>query len=224
MKKIWAVSIFSILMMPLMGFADEIRCTERDYNIYCSLDISQYIENSRQLLTNGWKNTFQIDIALMDYAAQKVIQKSRLEAVQRCYLDPFESPCLILWKGAKSYQRYRDEEVFLNVISKFGIQALTVSELPAGNYVIRIDVQISENAAQRVETMKSWLKQGNGEMGILSIGTGALLTNVFSHRTQEVEDNVSSKKIVLQTTPFYIDVGEADSFGQEAGRPENDLD
>lgn len=207
MRYIYPSLLFFALyfIFPLTAFAEDdyIQCVEDNRRIICTLYISNYIQNTQKILTNGWENTLQIDIDLMDNQQTVILQKSRLEATQRCYLDPFEAPCLILWRGASSWQRYRDESAFLHAISKIGIQALTLSELPADNYIIRATLQIMGSAQKRIESIRNWFKQSNDPKGFSS-GNSTLIGAFIGSKAENTESNV--QKITLSTTPFYIDL------------------
>ena len=130
--------------------------------------------------------------------------RSRLEATQRCYLDPFESPCLVLWRGAAKYQKYKDEDTFIKAMSRFGIQALTLTELPADNYIVRINITIMASASKRLRSIRSWFRQNAGDSGFLS-GTGSLISSFLGSRAESTEDD-ETYQITIDTAQFYIDL------------------
>lgn len=207
MRKI-LYTVFFILMCLLpqaaMAEADTIQCSESNRNVICRVTIPEFVAKVRQMLTNGWENTIQIQISLMDSASEKVISKSRLEATQRCYLDPFESPCLLLWRGASKWQRYRDENAFLHAFSHFNIQALTLGELPADNYVIRLTMVVVPSAQKRMNSILNWGKTGDGDSGASLWNTNSLIGSVVRSRAEGIENQAFVT--TLETTQFYIDV------------------
>jgi hypothetical protein len=206
-RLIYLVGLLGIGLLPSMSWAqhsDIVQCAESEKRILCNLSIYDFIERVSPILTNGWENTLQIDIALLNSAGDKVIQRSRLEATQRCYLDPFASPCLILWRGAPTWQRYRDENAFLKAMSHFGIQALTLTDLPADNYKIRIHIQLTASAQKRLESIRSWFKQSGSDSGNGVFGNGSFIGSFLSSRAEAIEDDVY--EIELETTQFYIDL------------------
>lgn len=205
MKKLFVFLGLFFILLPSCAFADDdiIQCVESEKRILCSLFIPGFIQTSAPLLVNGWENTFQISIELRDAEKLKLIKRTKLEASQRCYLDPIESPCLILWRGAKNWQRYKDEDVFLHAMSKFGFQAFTLVDLPPGNYIVRVTFQIMPSAQKRVESIRNWFKQ-DGDPKTFSFGNSSLIGSIIGSRAESAED--SSQIITLSTTPFYIDL------------------
>ena len=208
MRKCIATLAFIGALLPCTVYAepDTIRCVEEDTRIFCTLSISDFINKVRPILTNGWENTFQIYIELLTSDGAKVLQRSKLEASQRCYLDPFESPCLILWRGAKTWQRYRDENAFLIAMSRFAIQALTLTDLPSDNYIIRISLQVTASVQKRLESIRSWFRVGFSDSGMFNTSSGSLVGAFVGSKAEEVDDDSMSQSIVLKTSPFYIDL------------------
>ncbi|MBQ9817700.1 MAG: hypothetical protein IJM59_09620 [Proteobacteria bacterium] len=207
MKRI-VLSIFVLLvcLLPQIAFAeaDNVQCTESNKRIFCNLMIPQFIQKISPVLTNGWENSIQIKISLLSSDGEKTLLRSHLEATQRCYLDPFESPCLILWRGASMWQRYRDENAFLSALSQIGIQALTLTDLPPDNYIIRVTIQLMPSARKRMNYIQSWFKSTNGDSGSGSWSTGSIISSVLSSRAESVEEETYS--VTLDTNQFYIDI------------------
>ena len=195
-----------ILLIPVQSWAEEdhIQCAETEHRIMCNLVIPKFIETAQPLLSNGWENTLQINISLLNSTASRTIQRSRIEATQRCYLDPFDSPCLILWKGARNWQRYRDEAAFIKAMSSFGIQALTLKDLPADNYIVRIELQISASASKRLNAVRAWFRQ-NADSGSGFLGSNSLISSFLSSRVESAE-NKEIYTTTLDSTQFYIDI------------------
>ena len=195
-----------MLVLPAKSWAEDdyIQCAETEHRIMCNLVIPQFINEARPLLANGWENTLQINISLLNSSATRTIQRSRLEATQRCYLDPFDSPCLILWKGASNWQRYRDENAFVKAMSRFGIQALTLKELPADNYIVRIEIQISASASKRLNAVRTWFRQ-NADSGSFFFTNSSLIGSFLSSRVESAEAN-EVYTTTLDSTQFYIDI------------------
>ena len=202
------IAIFALIMMliPSLGWAenDYIQCAETDKRIFCNLVIPGFISKAKPLLTNGWENTLQINISLLDNSGSRTIQRSRLEATQRCYLDPFDSPCLILWKGAPSWQRYKDENAFIKAMSQFGIQALKLGDLPADNYIVRIEIQISASISKRLNSIRTWFRQ-NADTGSFFFGNNSLIGSFLGSRAESAEAN-ESVSTRIDSTQFYIDI------------------
>lgn len=215
-RLIYFIILTAVCLIPQIVMAEDlIQCTESDKRIVCNLQITEFIEQSRQLLTNGWENTLQIHISLFEADHSSPIARSRLEATQRCYLDPFESPCLILWTGATKWQRYRDEDVFLRALSHFGIQALSLGDnLPAGNYRVRVTVQIMPSASKRLQSISNWFKASSGESGNSLWSTNTLIGSVLSSHASSIEGDVLQKTI--ETSNFYIDVSLNDVDTEDA--------
>lgn len=200
--------IACFLLFPSLAWAQQqtntIQCAESEKRILCNLTLYEFIDRVSPILTNGWENTIQINISLLNSSGDQVLQRSRLEATQRCYLDPFSSPCLILWRGAPTWQRYRDETSFLKAMSHFGIQALTLTDLPADNYKIRVSIQLTASAQKRLESIRSWFKQSSGESNTGLLGSISFIGSFLSSRAEAIQDNVH--EIELETTQFYIDL------------------
>ena len=203
-----ALCLLSLMVwaFPKQAFAgtDMVQCTESDKRIVCNLSMPEFIEHVRPILTNGWENTIQINITLLNGNGNKTIKQSRLEATQRCYLDPFESPCLILWRGAPNWLRYRDEAAFLKAFSHIGIQAMTLTELPADNSIIRINIQVMASAQKRLEAIKSWFKTGSSDADNNSWSTNSLIGSFLSSRAENLRSQ--SYDTTLETAQFYIDL------------------
>lgn len=195
-----------LIGFPTYAYADSdmVQCTENEKRIICNLSMPEFIERVRSTLTNGWENTIQIHIELLSGDGNKTIRKSKLEATQRCYLDPFESPCLILWRGAPNWLRYRDETTFLKAFSHFGVQAMTLTELPADNYMIRVTVQVMASAQKRLEAIRSWFKSGSSDTDGNSWGTNSLIGSFLSSRAENVRSQ--AHELTLETSQFYIDL------------------
>lgn len=195
---------------------DAVQCAEQDHVILCNLTIPNYVQSIRSVLANGWENSITIHISLLSGDGSKTIRKSRLEATERCYLDPFESPCLVLWRGAATWQRYRDEAALVKALSHFGVQAIALDELPADNYVIRIHIQVAASAQKRLQSIRSWFKSGDSDSGFLSANSliGAILT---SHAESLAGHSLET---TLETSQFYIDL--AFSGEDAAGAPDQE--
>ena len=197
-----------ILLFPALGYAEEdyIQCTENDRRVLCNLHLPNYIQSAHSMISNGWENTLQINISLTDSSGSTVLQRSRLEATQRCYLDPFESPCLILWKGASHWQRYRDDKAFIKAMSHFGIQALTLKELPPDNYIVQIEISIFASASKRLNSIRSWFRQNASESGNFLFGNNSLISSFLSSRAESAE-NSETLTATFESAQFYIDIG-----------------
>ena len=207
MKRFWIYIMLVPMLLwcaPCAFAADTVQCTETGKKVICNLSIGNFIKSAKGLLTNGWENTLQINIALLDGSGETVIMRSRLEATQRCYLDPFESPCLVLWRGASKYQKYKNEETFLKAMSRFGIQALTLTELPADNYIIRVSITVMASAAKRLRSIRTWFQQNTSDSGFLA-GTGSLISSFLGSRAESAEAD-ESYQITIDTAQFYIDL------------------
>ena len=196
-----------MMLFPAFCYAEDdyIQCTENERRVLCNLHIPTFIQKAQSMISNGWENTLQINISLKDSEGSAVIQRSRLEATQRCYLDPFESPCLILWKGATSWQRYRDDKAFIKAMSHFGIQALTLKELPPDNYIVQIEISIFASASKRLNSIRSWFRQNSSESGSFLFGNNSLISSFLSSRAESAE-NSETLTATFESTQFYIDV------------------
>ena len=205
MKRACACILFAVLcLMPVCAFAesDMILCSEDSGSVLCSLRIPEFITRVQPILTNGWENTLKIQIWLMSADGTQKIGRSQLEATQRCYLDPFESPCLILWSGAARWQRYRDEEVFLRALSQFGIQALKLNGVEPGNYFVRMTIQVMPSALKRIESIRAgYRSDGDSSSGTWS--TSSFISAVMSSQASRMDDEIY--ETTLETLPFYID-------------------
>ena len=196
----------AIALMAQTAFAEDyIQCSQSQGRILCNLIIPDFVNSVSSILTNGWENTIQIHISLLDRDGRYVVMRSRLEATQRCYLDPFESPCLILWRGASHWQRYRGEAAFLTAMKHFGIQALKLKDIEPAEYVVRITVQVMASAQKRLESIRGWFKSGGSESGFSVFSPGGLISSFLGSRAEETGDQVN--EITLETFPFPIDVG-----------------
>ncbi|MBQ4359305.1 MAG: hypothetical protein II767_03535 [Proteobacteria bacterium] len=186
---------------------DTVQCAEQDRVILCNLTIPNYVRRIRSVLANGWENSITIHISLLSGDGSKTIRKSRLEATERCYLDPFESPCLVLWRGAATWQRYRDEAALVKALSHFGVQAISLDDLPADNYMIRVRIQVAASAQKRLQSLRSWFKQGDSDAGFWS--TNSLIGALLTSQAEAVEGH--SLETTIETSQFYIDLAFSDA-------------
>ncbi|MCL2326766.1 MAG: hypothetical protein FWC40_09785 [Proteobacteria bacterium] len=183
---------------------DTLICSEHRQAVICSLSIPNYVQRMAPFLTNGWENAIRIDVLLLDAGGTRVLRKSELQATQRCYLDPFESPCLLLWRGAKNWITYRDEAEFLEAISNFTIQALKLEGLPPDNYRVRVLIHISANNQKQIATVKQWFKQIGSDTAGFHLGETTLVGSFMSIYTAGVEQ--PAQTLILETAQFYIDL------------------
>ena len=72
--------IMLMLALTVCGFApgvyaadDSIQCTETEKRVICNLSIGNFIQSARSLLTNGWENSLQIQITLLDGSGTKTL-------------------------------------------------------------------------------------------------------------------------------------------------------
>ncbi len=206
MKRLYAFILLAMIcLFPACAFAesDMILCSEDSGSVLCSLQISEFITRVQPVLTNGWENTLKIQIWLMSADGTQKIGRSQLEATQRCYLDPFESPCLILWSGAARWQRYRDEEVFLRALSQFGIQALKLNGIEPGNYFVRMTIQVMPSALKRIESIRAGYRASDGDSSSGTWSTSSFISAVMSSQASRMDDEIY--ETTLETLPFYID-------------------
>ena len=103
--------LFSLIFSGFSAFGKDnsIQCIPVDGRMQCQLQLHDFIRSIGEILSNGWENKLFFDIFLINDSGETV-RRSSLSASQRCYIDPFESPCLLLWSGSDSWQQYRDSQ------------------------------------------------------------------------------------------------------------------
>lgn len=181
---------------------DAIVCADQNQILVCNLSLHDYMNKTSDLMTNGWENQLDIQLDLIN-TEDKIVKTSHLHASQRCYIDPFESPCLVLWKGAKSWRTYRDASAFIKSLSNLSIHAMKLEGIEPDNYRVRATIIVTEGSEKQSDIVKKWFRQ-SGNAG-LRLGESSLIgsfISVFSPVIQEAPDY----HLVLETTEFYIDI------------------
>lgn len=180
---------------------DQLDCTVQDKTLICSVSIEDFILSTSSLMTNGWENQIDIRFDLVDNG-EDIIKTSKLHASQRCYIDPFESPCLVLWRGAKTWKTYKDDRAFLRSISSLIVHAMKFKELIADNYKVRMTITVQSGSERETESVKQIFKQTGND---LRLGDSSLVGSFISAYTP----NQTSAKLytaILETPQFYIDL------------------
>ncbi len=152
-------------------------------------------------MTNGWENQLDIQIDLLN-TDDEVVKTSHLHASQRCYIDPFESPCLVLWRGAKNWRTYRDSSVFLKSLSNLSIHAMKLTDIEPDNYRVRATITVTEGSEKQGDIVKKWFRQS--ENAGLRLGESSLIGSFMSVFAPVVESHGDTT--ILETTEFYIDI------------------
>lgn len=190
------------LFTPHSALAEDLMdCTVQVKTLICSVTLEDFILTTASLMTNGWENQIDIRFELIDNN-QDIIKTSRLHASQRCYIDPFESPCLVLWRGAKTWKTYKDDRAFLRSISSLTVHAMKFKELIADNYKVRMTITVQSGSERETESVKQIFKQTGND---LRLGESSLVGSFISAYTP----NQTSAKLyttVLETPQFYIDL------------------
>ncbi len=192
--------LFSVVSSQ--AFADDsILCTAQDQMLVCNLSVENLMTRASKVMTNGWENQIEILYELID-SNENVVKTSKLSAAQRCYIDPFESPCLVLWRGAKAWREYRDERMFLTAMSTITAQAMKLKDLAPDNYRVRATLTVQSGSTRQMQDVKQWFRQSGTDTSRSS--DSSLIGSFISSYTPEAL--IFSKYIeILETTNFFID-------------------
>lgn len=208
-----AFFLFLLLLSLVSGtaLADDIQCLEVNGFIQCRMQIPEFVNSIRGTLTNGWENRLAFNIYLLD-ASGVTIQESQLKATQRCYIDPFESPCLLLWAGASTWLTYADDVHFLNALSRLRMRVFKLNHLEPGNYRVQVVIRLNMVTEKQANNLRNWLKS-SGQEDPTSVGknTSTLLGNFMDAFTQ-ISEGASEAMTTISTMPFYIDLSMSDNF------------
>ena len=186
----------------LPSYADDsIVCADQNQVLVCNIELGNFIQKTSSLMTNGWENQLDIQLDLIN-PEDEIVKTSHLHASQRCYIDPFESPCIVLWRGAKSWRTYRDASVFLKSLSTLSIHAMKLEEVEPDNYRVRATITVTEGSEKQSDIVKKWFRQ-SGSAG-LRLGESSLIGSFMSVFAPVVESH--GDKTILETTEFYIDI------------------
>ena len=191
-------------LFTLSAYAeDTLVCADQNQVLVCNIELNHFIKKTEELMTNGWENQIDIQIELLD-TQDRVVKTSLLHASQRCYIDPFESPCLVLWRGAKNWRTYRDIPAFLKSLSSLSVHAMRLQTLEPDNYRVRATITVTEGSEKQSDIVKKWFRQ-SGNAG-LRLGDSSLIGSFMSVFAPDVTE-FHHDQIILETTDFYIDVG-----------------
>ena len=183
---------------------DTLSCTGHDNAVVCNLSIPSFVNRMAAIMTNGWENAIVVQAYLQGATNNTIIRQSTLQASQRCYLDPFESPCLLLWRGAKTWITYKNEMEFLNAFANFNIQVFQLKGLAADNYRVRVKITISTNQQKQQEVVKQWFRQSGSDTSFLRLGDTTLVGSFMSAYAISVKEPLD-QSVTLETTQFYLD-------------------
>ncbi len=180
---------------------DSISCVEQNKSLVCSVVLDSFMESAATLMTNGWEN--QIDILFEFNDVNGIVLKtSSLHASQRCYIDPFESPCLVLWRGAKTWKTYRDDKSFLRSFANLKVHAMKFSVLEPDNYYVRMTITVKAGSEREYDSVKKIFKQTGND---LRLGDSSLVGSFISAYTPAMSSSRLYIK-TLETPQFYIDL------------------
>ncbi len=181
---------------------DAIVCADQNQILVCNLSLHDYMNKTSDLMTNGWENQLDIQLDLIN-TEDKIVKTSHLHASQRCYIDPFESPCLVLWRGAKSWRTYRDVSTFIKSLSNLSIHAMKLNGVEPDNYRVRATIIVTEGSEKQSDIVKKWFRQ-SGNAG-LRLGESSLIGSFISVFAPVIQE-APGYHLVLETTEFYIDI------------------
>jgi hypothetical protein len=180
---------------------DSVVCSTQNKILVCNLDITNFMQIASHLLTNGWENRIDIQIDLIDKNNEHV-KTTALHATQRCYIDPFDSPCLVLWRGASTWRTYKNENTFIDALSHLTVHVMKLDGLQADNYSIRTVINVRAGSDHQQASVKKWFRQTGSDDTRMS--DSSLIGSFISAYTPETID-MSRYIMTLQTEQFYID-------------------
>lgn len=148
--------------------SDSLTCKVDDEAIICEADIEEFLSDEiRDVLNNGWENTLLFNLLLLD-EDNDVVGLSYSELSQRCYIDPFDDPCLALWSGSETWDSHQDVDAFIEETASFKLRSVPVSSIPKGTYKARLNVELNPITEEQVNVIRSWLARNRG--GHLVVG------------------------------------------------------
>jgi len=205
MSRFWTrCALFSGLFAGLASNAfaeDSISCVVKDKTLVCKVALESFMESASSLMTNGWENQIDIQFEFINNN-NDVLKTSTLHASQRCYIDPFESPCLVLWRGAKTWKTYHDDKSFLKSFSNLTVHAMKFTELEPDNYNVRMTITVKAGSEREYDSVKQIFKQTGND---LRLGDSSLVGSFISAYTPALSSSRLYIK-TLETSQFYIDL------------------
>lgn len=202
------------LQTQALASENSLLCIEKDNKIFCRFSLRSFITKIEHILSNGWQNTLTFDFYLLDKNNQ-VLLKSSIAATQRCYIDPFESPCLLLWSGADQWLRYEGQTELFSALAGLRIQALSLPTLQPDDYTVRVIINLNPITDKQISELQTWFKR-SGHYRALPFGNNnTSLLGSFLTTFAEFAPGNAEASIKLQTSPFFISTTQ--SQGPEPG-------
>ncbi len=190
------------MQAPALAGENALICLEHEQKIYCRFSMRAFVAKIESILNNGWQNSIHFHFQLLD-SEQKIVATSNISATQRCYIDPFESPCLLLWSGAELWQRYETDAELYSALANLRVQALKLKSLPADNYSVRAYVSLNPVTDKQISDLQAWFKH-SGHHRALPFGNNSSLLGSFLTTFAEFSPGSAEASIKLQTSPFFI--------------------
>ena len=186
---------------------DKLSCEIDDDHISCDVDIRDFINDEiREVLYNGWENSLHFHLVLTDDSGE-VVGLTYAEVSQRCYIDPFDDPCLALWAGSTSWDTYLDLDSMIEAVGRFKLDSVDVDELSDGLYQAALSFELNPITAEQASLVRKWLARNRG--GHLVVGRGdstifgtfvSLFANIRSGHA-EAEFELASKAFRIGEAP-----------------------
>lgn len=184
--------------------SDSLECQITAGTLRCNVDLRDFLDGEiRDTLNNGWENTLHFQLVLLDERG-KVAAVTVTDLTQRCYIDPFDDPCLALWRSARTWDTYDDVDAMIAAIGVFELVSVAVADLPAGTYSARLDVELNPITDEQVSVIRSWLARHRG--GHLVVGKNeSSIFGTFVSVFANVRPGHAEAMISLETPPFAVE-------------------
>ncbi|MDX9719416.1 MAG: hypothetical protein RBU37_01620 [Myxococcota bacterium] len=151
---------FCVAASPAVA-RDSVSCTRDDDDLLCTVELEDFLNEIRPVLNNGWENLLEFNLMLFEVEDETFVGHNFTELSARCYIDPFDDPCLALWSGSESWQSYEDVDEMILGISNFRLVSQGASEL-SGRYFAKLTVALNPITDKQADVIRTWLARHRG--------------------------------------------------------------
>jgi len=193
------------LLAPTFAEAadNSIECTAGAEQIVCEVDAREFLNKEiRSVLNNGWENNLHFNLLIMN-SDDDIVGVTYTIVSQRCYIDPFDDPCLALWSGSDSWQTYRDIDGLIAGIGKIRLESVPFENLEEGTYTARLSIELNPITDEQASIIRSWLARSRG--GHLVVGKNdCSIFGTFVSVFANVQAGHAEASIRVDAPPFTI--------------------
>lgn len=191
------------LASPAAAADNTLVCTAGEEQIVCEVDVRQFLTKEiRSVLNNGWENNLHFNLLVMN-SDDDIVGLTYTIVSQRCYIDPFDDPCLALWSGSESWQTYRDIDDLISGIGKIRFESVPFEDLEEGAYSATLSIELNPITDEQASIIRSWLARSRG--GHLVVGKNdSSIFGTFVSVFANVQSGHAEASIRVQSPAFSL--------------------